>query len=287
VLIDIDELRRWQGKSRESVDIITPRVANSLAAILDDKPLLGLGDIAPLGIHWCLSPDMAAMSELGSDGHPARGGFLPPVPLPRRMWAGGDLVFTGSFHVGDTVHRKSMIEHIGLKEGRTGDLCFVTLRHVYSVAGEVKATERQDIVYRGMVSASVGALAVTSMPEPDQSFPVEATSALLMRYSAATFNGHRIHYDREYCMSEEGYPGLVVHGPLQATFLLRLAAALQGGRIPDRFTFRGMTPLFDGEAFSVCGTKGRSEDELWVRAQSGVLTMKAAAIHLVDAEVDQ
>ena len=275
---DIDHLKTWIGATRESRDVISPRLANSLAAVLDESPTLGEGDVPPAGIHWCLSPEIAPMSGLGPDGHPARGDFLPPVPLPRRMWAGGNLAFSGEFRVGDEVTRRSRIADVALKAGRTGPLCFVTVMHDYAGPRGVVLTERHDIVYRSLeVSSGGGAPTETPMPTPEESHDVEASPTLLARYSAVTFNGHRIHYDRDYCQREEGYPGLLVHGPLQATFLLRLACRMKGGRLPERFAFRGVMPLFDGGRFAVSTARTDEGRQLWVRSQAGNVTMLATA----------
>lgn len=275
--IDIDHLKGWIGREHESRDTITPRLANGLAAVLDEACDLKAGDPAPIGIHWCLSPEIAPMSALGPDGHPARGGFLPPVPLPRRMWAGGELAFSGTFRVGDEVRRLSRVEDVAVKEGRSGTLCFVAVRHEYRTAEGLVLRERHDIVYRALEAPAGGTLPAAALPEPDETLAVEATPPLLVRYSAVTFNGHRIHYDRDYCIREEFYPGLVVHGPLQATYLLRMAHGLNGGRFPARFEFRGTAPLFDGAVFTVNGRREEGGQRLWVRSAGGAVTMQARA----------
>lgn len=292
--IDIGHLQRWIGGTRESRDEISPRLANCLAAVLDETPALAAGDAAPAGIHWCLSPEIAPMSGLGPDGHPARGDFLPPVPLPRRMWAGGELAFLGEFRVGDVVTRRSRIADVALKEGRSGALCFVTVTHEYHTPRGLTLRERHDIVYRPVQTAAATGKtpAPPALPARTAGHDVAASPVLLSRYSAVTFNGHRIHYDRDYCQTEEGYPGLVVHGPLQATFLLRLACRMGGGRLPARFDFRGTAPLFDGGTFSVNAAPGGPEAggpeaggperdggelQLWVQDAAGGVTMQARA----------
>lgn len=273
--LDIDRLKTWIGTTRESRDVISPRLANSLAAVLDEAPTLKEGDAPPAGIHWCLSPDIAPMSGLGPDGHPARGDFLPPVPLPRRMWAGGELAFSGEFRVGDEVTRRSGIADIALKTGRSGTLCFVTVTHDYIGPHGPVLNERHDIVYRPLETAAGGSPHEIPRPAPDVTHHVEASPVLLARYSAVTFNGHRIHYDRDYCQRDEGYPGLLVHGPLQATFLLRLAYKMNEGRPPTRFTFRGISPLFDGGRLSINAAKAEKGSSLWVCSQAGNVTMLA------------
>lgn len=276
VALDLPHLKSWIGKTRSVTDTITPRLAASLAAILDEPVEFAEGDAAPAGIHWCLAPDIAPMSGLGPDGHPARGGFLPPVPLPRRMWAGGRLRFHGSFRVGERIRRDSIIRDVEAKSGRSGALCFVTVAHEYHGAAGLVLSEEHDIVYRE--------IAPTVLPEPPAApargeirAEVEATPVLLSRYSAVTFNGHRIHYDRDYARDEELYPGLIVHGPLQATYLLRMARDAFGG-LPARFDFRGRSPLFDGEAFSLEARRdGDDRLVLWVAARNGAVTLEAEA----------
>lgn len=276
-ILDIQQLKTWIGSERESVDTITPRLANGLGAVLNQPCTLTEGDLAPIGIHWCLSPDIVPMSGLGADGHPQRGGFLPPVPLPRRMWAGGELHYLGEFRVGDQVRRLSRVDEVALKEGRSGSLCFVTVRHEYSVKGNVCLKERHDIVYRALEKQAGGEPQKARMPDPDISVTVDATPTLLMRYSAVTFNGHRIHYDRDYCLREEFYPGLVVHGPLQANYMLLMAREMNDGRAPARFSFRGMYPLFDGSYLSVNGKHNDSGNIFWVANAAGTVTMQASA----------
>ncbi len=269
--IDIEHLRTWIGKTTEAEDMITPRLAASLFAIMNEAGDIADGAEAPTGVHWCLAPDIAPMSGLGPDGHPARGGFLPPAPLPRRMWAGGELRFSGSFRVGDKVARRSRIDDVSFKDGRSGPLVFVAVSHEYHTPRGLALSERQDIVYRDAVARTASADAAAARPTPDRSVSIEASAVLLFRYSAATFNGHRIHYDRPYATGEENYPGLVVHGPLQATYLLRMARELRPGALPSRFSFRGVAPLFDRQTFTIC----RAGADLWIENAQGVVTMTA------------
>ena len=275
--LDVEQLKRWIGVERISHDTITPRLAASLAAVLDAPTAFVEGDVPPVGIHWCLSPDIVPMHGLGADGHPARGEFLPPVQLPRRMWAGGELWFSGEFRVGDVVKRRSWVNDVAVKSGRSGALCFVEVMHEYITPRGLALRERHDIVYRGMEPAAQTPNVTEAEADPDLILSVAATPVLLMRYSAATFNGHRIHYDRNYCQTEESYPGLVVHGPLQATYLLRLACQLNANATPARFNFRGLHPLFDGKDFSICAKQKNTEVSLWVQNASGAVTMKATA----------
>lgn len=278
--VDIDALRAWCGRTSEAADVIDAALVERFSATLDLEPSsTATGSLAPAGIHWCLAPQLTATSSLGPDGHPPRGGFLPPVSLPRRMWAGGELTYAGIFRLGDTVNRLSTIEDVQLKHGRTGALCFVTVQHDYTVGGKAILSERQDIVYRqaetpGAISQAMPPL--IPPPASDALRLVDANSVMLFRYSALTFNGHRIHYDRRYCMEEENYPGLVVHGPLQATILLQLAISQAGGRMPSRFSFRGQAPLFDG-AFTAHARRDGDRIKLWALNLSGGRSMQAEA----------
>ena len=275
--LDLPHLKSWIGNAHSARDTITPRLAASLAAVLDQPAAFAEGDPAPVGIQWCLSPEIAPMSRLGPDGHPARGGFLPPVPLPRRMWAGGRLHFHGAFRVGDTIERRSVVKSVDVKEGRSGALCFVTVAHEYHGAGGLLLSEEHDIVYRD-IAPTVPPQPPAEPPRGDVGAEIAATPVLLARYSAVTFNGHRIHYDRDYTRDEELYPGLVVHGPLQATWLLGLARKELGGGLPERFDFRGRSPLFDGQTVGVHARRdGDGRLALWVTAANGVVTLDATA----------
>jgi 3-methylfumaryl-CoA hydratase len=280
--VDIDVLRQAIGRETTAADIVTPQLCSALHATLDDNVATPVeGPAAPLGVHWCLGQPTAAMRGLGPDGHPARGGFLPAVPLPRRMWAGGRLELLDAIRVGDLVERTSRVEDVSLKEGRTGLLCFVTVSHRMSTPRGIAIRERQDIVYRGAEQAAPAKAPIPASAPPqterkaESSRVVLADPVLLFRYSALTFNGHRIHYDRDYAMREEGYPGLVVHGPLQATLLLTLAGGMRG--MPATFEFRGTSPLFDGAEFTVNAASAEEGLDLWVADRNGRQTMTARA----------
>ena len=277
--IDIDHLREWIGRTTEASDIVTAQLVKGLRSALfqeigEPKP----GDAAPFCVHWCLAQPVFPMSMLSQDGHPTRGGFLPPVPLPRRMWAGGELEFIDALRVGDEAKRVSRIADVTMKTGSTGILCFVSVEHVVTTARGIAIRERQDIVYRDVSSAPQPA------PKPAAAPPVAqhreshmADPVLLFRYSALTFNGHRIHYDRDYVTKVEGYPGLVFHGPLQAALIVELAAKLRGGAAPKKFTYRGVQPLFEGSEFSVNANESGEGLELWTANSQGQPTMKATA----------
>ena len=276
--IDIDHLRGWIGRGREVEDIVTPRlVAEYRATLAPHLAPVASGD-APLALHWCLAPETPAADALGPDGHAAKGGFLPPVPLPRRMWAGGEIETLAPLRVGDRVVRRETVSDVAVKHGRTGTLCFVTVRHEYETARGLAIRDRQDIVYRE--ASRPGDAAPTAKPVPaedEAAWSVEANSVLLFRYSAMTFNGHRFHYDHPYATQVEGYPGLVVHGPMQASLLLNLAAQ-RLGRVPARFRYRGVAPMISGSRFAVAGRReGQGEAFQGWTAVDGAVCMEAEA----------
>jgi 3-methylfumaryl-CoA hydratase len=278
---DLGHLRQWIGRSTEASDIVTAQLVKGLRATLfmeigEPKP----GDAAPFTVHWCLAQPVFPMSELGPDGHPARGGFLPPVPLPRRMWAGGELEFIDPLRVGDQAVRTSRIADVTMKTGSTGALCFVSVEHVTATPRGPAIRERQDIVYRDMSTppaASAPARPATPSPSAQHRESHMADAVLLFRYSALTFNGHRIHYDRDYVTRVEGYPGLIFHGPMQAALLVEFAAKLHGGKAPGKFSYRGVQPLFEGSEFSVNANDAGAGLELWTANSAGQPTMKGTA----------
>ncbi|WP_029584163.1 MaoC family dehydratase N-terminal domain-containing protein [Bradyrhizobium sp. URHD0069] len=277
--LDIDHLRQWIGRTSEASDIVTAQLVKGLRATLfmkiDDPKS---GDAAPFTVHWCLAQPVFPMSELGPDGHPTRGGFLPPVPLPRRMWAGGELEFFEPLRVGDEMARTSRISDVTMKTGSTGVLCFVSVEHLVKTPRGTAIRERQDIVYRDMSAApSAPTKPATPPPAAQHRESHMADPVLLFRYSALTFNGHRIHYDRDYVTKVEGYPGLIFHGPLQAAFIVEMAAKLHGGTAPKKFSYRGLQPLFEGSEFSINANDGASGMELWTANSAGQPTMKGTA----------
>ncbi|WP_298213718.1 MaoC family dehydratase N-terminal domain-containing protein [Acidocella sp.] len=279
--LDMAALRQWIGRTEAVTDLVTPRLAREAHATLDHEGAPPApGEPAPLAIHWCLAPPAAPSAALGEDGHPRRGGFLPPVPLPRRMWAGSALRFMDRLRVGNEVERRSRIADVTAKEGRSGLLCFVTVEHEIHTPRGLAITERQDIVYRPAPPPGPPP-AARPVPLPPVAPGViahrerQATPPLLFRYSALTFNGHRIHYDWPYVTGVEGYPGLIVHGPLQATLLLEFAAACRGAP-PRAFSFRGLNPLFDFMPFRLCAED--AAEGLALRVETGAArTMEATA----------
>jgi 3-methylfumaryl-CoA hydratase len=279
--LDLDHLRGWIGKATEASDIVTAHLVMGLRATLFQE--IGEpkhGDAAPWTTHWCLAQPVFPMSELSQDGHPTRGGFLPPVPLPRRMWAGGELQFFDAMRVGDEVKRSSRISDVTMKTGSTGVLCFVAVEHEISTPRGLAIRERHDIVYREMSSAAPATPTKAPPPPPAAKHREShmADPVLLFRYSALTFNGHRIHYDRDYVTKVEGYPGLVFHGPLQASFIVELAAKLHGGMPPKKLSYRGVQPLFEGSEFSVNANDNGAGMELWTANSAGQPTMKGTAV---------
>lgn len=278
--LDIDHLRQWIGRTQQSTDIVTAQLVRALRATLfldigDPRS----GDAAPHTLHWCLGQPVYPASELGPDGHPDRGGFLPPVPLPRRMWAGGEISFREPLRVGDEVTRTSRIADVSVKSGSTGTLCFVSVDHTVSMPRGEAIRERHDIVYRENPTGqnTTPAKPVASSAKPQHRETHLADPVLLFRYSALTFNGHRIHYDRDYVTKVEHYPGLIVHGPMQAALLVEMAAKLRGGAAPGKFVYRGLQPLFDGAEFSVNASEVSDGFELWTANDSGIPTMKGTA----------
>lgn len=280
--IDLKHLRQWIGRTEEKTDIVTAHlVAGLRSALFLDVGQPKDGDAAPFTTHWCLAVPVVPLSEVGPDGHPNRGGFLPPVPLPRRMWAGGAITFVEPLRVGDVVTRASTIKDFMVKPGSTGPLCFVSVDHVISTARGVAIRERHDIVYREMPTGGQNATPAKPPAPPAAAQHSErhlADPVLLFRYSALTFNGHRIHYDRDYVTKVEGYPGLIVHGPLQAALLIELAAKLHGGKAPATFVYRGLQPLFDGSEFSVNASDVSSGLDLWTANARGEPTMRGTAL---------
>jgi len=276
-------LQGWVGKTETLADDITAVPVRALSATLDyPAPDVSRGTGLPPLWHWLYFLPLHRQSELGPDGHARRGGFLPPVPLPRRMWAGGRLRWArdNPLAVGDAVRRVSRIESVTHKAGRTGDLMFVLVRHEVHNARGLAVTEEHDIVYRA-----------AAQPDDPQPAPVAAgqgaawqreivpDDVLLFRYSALTFNGHRIHYDRRYVTGVEGYPGLIVHGPLIATLLADLVRRHAPGAFMQSFDFKAVRPTFDLHPLRVNGQPsgdGKSV-RLWAQDHEGWLTMQATA----------
>lgn len=274
------DLAPWIGRSETSQCIAAREPLARLADLLDyQEPPWPNGEAPPLG-HWLYFAPRARMSETDTDGHPKRGGFLPPIRLPRRMWAGSAIDFHASIAVGADLVRRTTIRDIRQKRGSTGELLFVTLEHEIAADGQLALTERQDLVYREAASALATRGPQTS-PAAGRKGEVERTvepgPVALFRYSALTFNSHRIHYDRDFARNVEGYAGLVVHGPFAATLLMDMVWRTFPGAAVRRFAFRGVMPLLDTAPFTLCLSKTEETVSLWCRDASGQETMKAEA----------
>jgi len=278
--IDIDHLREWVGRTETRHDTVGATSVAAMSATLDRDdaaPVRG-SEVPPLW-HWMYFASLTRHSDIAADGHTKLGGFLPPVPLPRRMFAGGRFAFNHALRVGDEIERLSTVKNVTAKQGRSGQMVFVTVQHDISDTRGLAIREEHDIVYRENPQPD----APQPKPKPapgDEAFSREINPdpVLLFRYSALTFNGHRIHYDRSYVTGVEGYPGLIVHGPLIATLLVDLLRR----NLPDAavrgFSFRAIRPLFDIHRFTVCGRTGNENKvALWARDHEGWLTMEADA----------
>ena len=276
--LDIDHLRGWIGKEECRSEVLSPALVERFYATLGSLKPASEGEEAPLMVHFCLAQPVAGLDRLGPDGHPMRGGFLPPVPLPRRMWAGGKIDFKAPLLIGSQITRRSTITDIEVKSGRSGMLCFVTVMHEYSREGQPCVRERQDIVYRDPPADENGVPVTLEEPAPKGSHHQHftPTPTILFRFSAITFNGHRIHYDAPYARDVEGYGGLVVHGPLQATLMAHLATDL-AGKAPTGFSFRGKSPLFDDVPFGINATETGHGMSLWTARDGGPVAMQAEA----------
>jgi 3-methylfumaryl-CoA hydratase len=269
----------WIGRSEMTRDTADARQVRALAATLGVEGRFEPGDPLSELWYWVYFLPMVVMKEIGPDGHPKRGGFLPPIPLERRMWAGSRATLHGTFAVGETIEKTSTILKVTEKEGKTGKMAFVTIGHQVRDESRLIAEEEQDLVFIAMPKtftppAPVALPATLAWQEERR-----VDEVMLFRFSAVTFNGHRIHYDRPYATDVEKYPGLVVHGPLQALLLFETAKARNPGRRPARFTFRGLRPLFDFEAITLNG-KARQDGGLDLFTANGdghVATQ--AAIH--------
>ena len=275
------DLRAWIGREELREDHIDANRAQALAATLDRDARQPPAGALPPPWHWLYFQPLHRQPESGVDGHAARGGFLPPVPLPRRMWAGSRIEFLQPLCIGEAVTRRSTIENVSAKSGRSGELVFVTVRHAFAQGGQSALTEWQDIVYRGDGAAAAPTAAVAVTPE-SQGFEWQRSlvpdEVLLFRYSALTFNAHRIHYDLPYATQQEGYPALVVHGPLQATLLLDLVQRHAPDAVVTEFRFRGMRPAFCGRRLTLAGQRDGQTVRLIASDDLGHTTMEASAV---------
>jgi 3-methylfumaryl-CoA hydratase len=264
------DLERWIGRSETVEDIASPVPLAGMAALLDHAvPPWRDGELPPLA-HWLYFLGHARQSQIDLDGHPRRGGFLPPITLPRRMWAGSRIEFRSPIAIGATMTRRSTIADIKAKHGASGAMIFVTVKHEVGVAGEIAIVEEQDIVFRDAPNGEPPA------PKPDPRVAatvrkINPDPALLFRFSALIFNAHRIHYDRDYAIEVEGYPGLVVQGPLTAMLLMDHFLRAHPRSNVMRFEFRAQSPLFDTAPFELCA----EGSDLWARGPQGETAMRA------------
>lgn len=275
----IEDYTRWIGQTEIIEDDINLSPALAAAATVDDTmTLFSKGATLPPLWHWFYFLPRVPQSMLGSDGHPQRGGFMPPIPYPRRMFAGGRLRFHRPLIIGQSARREGVIRNVVQKSGRSGSLAFVTVGYSVLQQGEVCIEEEQDIVYRepGPPVAAPQPIPLPPVPEGAWSRTVVPDTQLLFRFSALTFNAHRIHYDQPYAMSEEGYPGLVVHGPLTAILLLELVRHNTSSGIAG-FSFRGQAPLFDLAPFRLVGMPTNGRVELEAQGPDGKTAMNASA----------
>lgn len=274
----MEDYSDWIGRTEERSEVLGVGPAQFMAATLGREDCFGAHSPLPPLWHWLYFLEAKPMSALGRDGHPHKGGFLPPVDLPRRMWAGGRFTFHAPLLLGVDTLKRSTVINVVEKAGRSGALCFVTVRHELFQGDGLALSEEHDIVYRE--DPATDAPAPVVKPAPDNacvSESVQPSQVLLFRYSALTFNGHRIHYDVDYARQTEGYDGLVFHGPLTATLLVDLAAR-DTGKLPKSFSFRGMAPISGMSAFHIEAAGDGNLRNLWARRSDGALAMQAEAL---------
>jgi 3-methylfumaryl-CoA hydratase len=274
-----ENYQSWIGRSVTRVDSVTPRLLAEYRAMLDPflfKP--AQDEICPPGLHWGLAPATPRMDQLGPDGSEAKGHFFPPISLARRMWAGGLVETLGALRLGVEVSRVSTLTDIKMREGKSGQLCFVSVTHEIRSGAELLVRERQDLVFHDAKPKASAAPLSVETAKADLTWTVETPAVLLFRFSAFTFNGHRVHYDFPYATEKEGYGGLLVHGPLQAALLLNQASTVTG-RVPGRFAYRCMAPLIAGHAARV--TTRRNEQGVTCRVldHAGVITSEGTAFN--------
>jgi 3-methylfumaryl-CoA hydratase len=276
----LDKLKDWIGCKESAVDYVTIPAVHRLSATLDrDEPMPKAGDPLPIGWHSILFPRIVRHSQIGADGHPSRGDFLPPVPLPRRMFAGKRISFLADLQVGDEVWRESAITDIKVKQGRSGQMVFVTVKTDITSPRGLAITEEQDIVYRG--EPDKNAPPPAAQPAPGKAVwtrTVTPDPVLLFRYSALTFNGHRIHYDHPYVTGTEGYPDLVMNGGLTTLLVFELARTHATTAL-RYISSRNVRPLFVNRPFTLCGEPAidNKTARLWVVDEDGALALNAEA----------
>jgi 3-methylfumaryl-CoA hydratase len=257
-LMPLDDMCAWIGRTQTVEDFLAPWPAKALIATLDERdPEPRMGDALPPLWHWLYFLEAAPASKIGPDGHGERGDFLPPIELPRRMWAGSRFRFDGEpLRLGDTARRVSTIKSIEPKTGSSGSMVFVTVQHTLSGPKGVSLLEEHDIVYREAARPGETAREPKPAPtDPNTARTIVPDPVLLFRFSALTFNGHRIHYDQPYVTGVEGYPGLIVHGPLMGLLQIELARRSAAGRTPHSFEFRALSPVFAGAPMTIAARR--------------------------------
>lgn len=276
--LDVDFLRRWIGREDVLDEVLSETLVHRFRVTLGLPGAAGVPNaIAPRMIHFCLCQPCDPIADLGADGHSKRGRFLPPVPLERRMWAGSEFRFSGDCGIGDRVKRRSRVADVIIKNGRNGPLCFVQVDHSYEANGQTIVEERQNLVYLAALSAHPSAPAADPARRGIHQCRLDSSTVTLFRYSALTFNGHRIHYDAPYAVNVEGLAGLVVHAPLQATLLYHFAVQLDGSP-PDHFAFRSASTLYDHDQASLHADAREGDvQNLWSSRMGGPVATKAIA----------
>ena len=275
-------LANWQPESAEQSERLTPQPAGALAGLLDQpSPATADGDPLPPLWHWVYLLERPPQRELGPDGHPADGPFLPPIPHRRRMFAGGRVEYRTPLRIGDEITRRTALAGWTVKQGRAGELLFVTVRHTFTQGGDLLATEEQDLVYRsdptGAQAPAPAAQAPPAGPAGDWRIEACPDAVLLFRFSALTYNAHRIHYDAPYATTVEGHPGLVVHGPLLALLCLELPRRHAPGRAVTRLSFRARRPVYAGQRFTASGSAAGGACALAITTADGTQAMTATA----------
>ncbi len=267
----------WIGNKQINQDRCEQRAIQMLQALFNHKEQ-AINELPHL-FHWMNFPHVVNQADLGADGHPKKGGFLPPIPFPKRMWAGGRLQFLQPIYAGQDLRRVSEIADVQFKQGQNSDLYFVTVDHFIYANDQLVIKEQQDIVYKSIerTNSQTKIAPAAAKTVRNYSFKQQhkVDSTALFRYSALTFNGHKIHYDRPYAVQVEGYPGLVVHGPLLATLLMQTLQANYPNKIVKSFDFRAIQPVFDFNEFYICGDVQADTAELWIEHIDGQIAMKA------------
>ena len=275
--IGIEHLQQWVGRESVKTEVIAPFPACAMAGLLGLEDAPKDGDALPLPWHWLYFLDAPRLSMTGVDGHPARGGFLPPVPLARRMWAAGKVEANAPLVIGQQATRRSVVQSVELKEGKSGSLVFVAIGHTIEQGGKRCIEEVQNIVYRGAPTAPTPTKDGEVAQQGEWTSTLTPDAQMLFRYSALTYNGHRIHYDRDYAVHEEFYPALVVQGPLIATLLVNALERCRPGTQVLKFSFRALRPSFDRRLLRLnVGIQGRRA-QMWPADDGNFLGMQAEA----------